>query len=365
MRIVLTHAYGWPEVRRGAERYVHELSAALVRSGHSVEVVMTAERPGRDIVLGVPVVRLQRRHHLTSRYGDLADQVEFGAQAFARLIGRRADVWHAVSTGDGAAASLAARLRPGLRSVYTEAGFPSRQSRERRRDHRYYQQIVRHIDEFVCLSEPAARMLNDDYGRAGRVVPGGVDTTVFSPGGARHPSPLLLFPSALGESRKNVTLVLEAVARLRERGQPVELWLVGPGELPPDLSPLAQDGLAAVTMHRVAESSEVPELYRRAWVTVLPSHAEVFGLVVLESMACGTPAVVLDDGLGPAELVVPGAGVRTEPTPDALADACALAIEMSRSAETVERCRDRAMDFDWDRSVVPQLMAAYSGPSRG
>ncbi|MEY2469223.1 MAG: hypothetical protein QOF21_1921, partial [Actinomycetota bacterium] len=33
MRILLSHVYSWPEVRRGGERYLHELGAALVEAG--------------------------------------------------------------------------------------------------------------------------------------------------------------------------------------------------------------------------------------------------------------------------------------------------------------------------------------------
>jgi phosphatidyl-myo-inositol alpha-mannosyltransferase len=361
MRIAMTHAYGWPEVRRGAERYVHELSAALVRAGHDVDLIIAADSPGRDVVLGVPVRRVKRRWHLRSRYGDVADQVEFGAQAFARVAAHRYDVWHAVSTGDGAAAVVASELRPGLRSVFTEAGFPSRASRERRPDHRLYRQIVRRVDEFICLSEPAGRVLAEDYGRDGRVVPAGVDTSVFSPGGSRHDTPVLLFPAALSESRKNVNVVLEAAAVLRDRGVDVEVWLVGPGSLPTTLTASARAGLDAVAVRRVAEPAELPDLYRRAWVTVLPSRAEVFGLVALESLACGTPAVVLDDGLGPAELVVDGTGVRTQPDAASVADACVSGIELAAAAETRDRCHARAMDFDWDTAVVPAILDVYIG----
>jgi glycosyltransferase involved in cell wall biosynthesis len=352
MRIAITHAYGWPEVRRGAERYVHELAAGLSRAGHQVELVIAAETAGRDQVLGVPVQRVKRQWHLQSRYGAVADQVEFGAQAFRRLAARRIDVWHAVSTGDGAAAAMAADLRPGLRSVYTEPGFPSRTSRERRPDHRVYRQIVNRIDEFVCLSEPAGALLRADYGRAARIVPAGVDSTVFAPSGGpedRSPNPVLLFPSALGESRKNVNLVLEAAARLRERGSAAEVWLVGPGALPTTLTASARAGLDAVAVRRIADPAELPDLYRRAWVTVLPSRAEVFGLVALESLACGTPAVVLDDGLGPAALVVPGTGAK----------ACEAALDLAGRPDTVEACRTRAMDFDWDTAVVPAMLEVY------
>jgi hypothetical protein len=42
LRVVLTHVYAWPEVRRGGERYLHGLASALAWAGHAVDIVSTA-----------------------------------------------------------------------------------------------------------------------------------------------------------------------------------------------------------------------------------------------------------------------------------------------------------------------------------
>jgi glycosyltransferase involved in cell wall biosynthesis len=361
LRIALTHVYCWPEVRRGAERYVHELAAALIRAGHHVEFFSSDVTPSRDVVLGVTVRRLKRRWGLHPWFGALADHVAFGVQSLGVVPLRRFDVWHAVSTGDGAAAALASAVRPGLRSVYTEAGFPWRCFRDERSDHRLYDFLIAHVDELVCLSEPAARAAQQDYGRRAHVVPGGVDLATFHGDGPREPNPVLLFPGSLEEPRKNIALLLEAAALLRDRGLSFEVWLVGPGELPTDLSELARRGLGAVTVLRTAASDELPSLFRSAWVTVLPSESEVFGLVVLESLATGTPAVVLNDGLGPASLVTEATGVTTEATAHALAEACAKAIDLARDPATAAACRTSAEAYDWDTVVVPALLRVYRG----
>lgn len=366
MRIALSHTYAWPEVRRGAERYLHEVAAALRRAGHDVRILTTSPVAGTGTELGVPVRRLRRRGTLLRRrYGQLADQAAFGAQSLLSLGGSRLDVWHALSTADAAAAATVSRLRPGLRSVYTECGFPARPSREARPDHGLYRTTVRHVDEFVCLSRFAADLLQRDYGRQGVVVPAGVDLDLFAPGGAEHPEPVLLFPAAADEPRKHVDLFLEALALLRRDGHRVAGWLVGPGTVASEsLSELAREGLAGVAVDSPAQPAELPDRYRRAWVTVLPAEAEVFGLVVLESMACGTPVVVLDDGLGPASLVTEGTGVKAIATARGVADACLDALDLARTPATAAACRDRAAAFSWDEAVVPALVRLYRGSVR-
>lgn len=59
---------------------------------------------------------------------------------------------------------------------------------------------------------------------------------------------------------------------------------------------------------------ELVALYNAADVYVYPVPREDFGLGPVEAMACGTPAVVWDDGAGPCETVIPGkTGFRAEP----------------------------------------------------
>jgi glycosyltransferase involved in cell wall biosynthesis len=105
----------------------------------------------------------------------------------------------------------------------------------------------------------------------------------------------------------------------------------------------------------------MPELYRRASVTVLPSDHEVFGLVVLESQASGTPAVVLDNEYGPAQLVSDDTGVCCDRDAESLANACLSAIDLSALPGTPARCREAAARFDWDTAITPRVVELYQG----
>jgi glycosyltransferase involved in cell wall biosynthesis len=59
---------------------------------------------------------------------------------------------------------------------------------------------------------------------------------------------------------------------------------------------------------------ELVKLYNVADVYAYPTPMEDFGLGPVEAMACGTPAIVWDDGGGPCETAIPGfSGFRARP----------------------------------------------------
>jgi glycosyltransferase involved in cell wall biosynthesis len=110
------------------------------------------------------------------------------------------------------------------------------------------------------------------------------------------------------------------------------------------------------------ETDDLVSLFGRAWVTALPAHAEAFPLTLLESLACGTPVVALDEG-GPREIVTPGIGALAgaeAPTAASVAEACRIAIDLAREPDIAERCRAAAMQWDWRASILPQMERIYS-----
>ncbi len=357
LRVLLTSVHAWPEVVRGGERYLHELAGALHRAGHEVRVVASAERPHRDHVEGVPVDRWPQRALLPGRFGDQAVEVGFGAQCL-RLVGTRTDVWHATSTGDAATAALCGRVRPRLATVFTDHGFPAARSRRRRADRRLHQVVVDQIGAYVCVSPAAGEWLRRDYGRDPVVVPPGVRLDRYAPG-PRSSRPTLLYVGSLAEPRKRVGALLAAADVLRDRVPDLQVRLLGPGD-PAAL--LDGPGGDLVTDVRRVDPSALAEAYASAWATVLPSTAESFGMVVVESLASGTPAVVVADGGGPTALVEAGrtGAIADDAGPTALAAACAQALDLAAAPATVEACREAARGYDWDTAVVPRMEQVYA-----
>jgi glycosyltransferase involved in cell wall biosynthesis len=129
------------------------------------------------------------------------------------------------------------------------------------------------------------------------VIPNGIDVEYYAPDPAvpHAERPTLLFLGRL-KRYKRVDLVLEAVAVLVADGLDVELLVAGEGE---EAEPLRAQARRLGIEGRVrflgfvAEPRKL-EVLRRAWVHVLTSPKEGWGISNLEAAACGTPSVVSD-----------------------------------------------------------------------
>jgi glycosyltransferase involved in cell wall biosynthesis len=362
VRIALTHAFCWPEVRRGAERFQPELAAALHRRGHAVTLYSSAWEAGTSIERGVPTVRLQRM--FTSQYRHEAD---FGRRLLPRLVAGRFDAVHSLGRHDAVASIRAARLRAdGRRTVITDLGLP---------DRRWWRQqgllqaraaavVVARIDVYSAMSRTAVEALARSYGREdGVVVPGGVDLGAFKPAAEREPRPTILFSGAVTEPRKGVSVLLRALPAIAAAEPEVVVWLSGPGDAEPLLASAPPGARARVRLLGVGQADAQPERYGRAWVTCLPSTHDSFGMALLESLACGTPLVTTTHS-APQELVREGVtGELCAPEdPAALAAACLRGLALARRASTAEACRASAEPFDWDRGLAPLCERLYTAP---
>jgi glycosyltransferase involved in cell wall biosynthesis len=162
-----------------------------------------------------------------------------------------------------------------------------------------------------------------------RVIPNGVDVSVFRPGSCRDAREslglpadreiLLVVANALMRNPfKDVeTLVaaLLAVAGFRER-RPL-LLAVGAE------APLDVEGIETMAVPFVEDPARVAAYYQAADVYVHPALAENLPLTVIEAMACGTPVVASDVG-GVGELVVDGVTGLLVPCRDSEALASAI-----------------------------------------
>jgi glycosyltransferase involved in cell wall biosynthesis len=363
VRIALTHPHSWPEVRRGAERMIVEKARSLAAAGHDVTVLTagsTATDERRD---GYRLVRFRQRHPAGP-----AHQRWFGRTVLVPLARGGFDAVHSLAPHDAAASIHAARLRRALRlrphrTVYEDLGNPYREKVLGSHERRARLRVVADVDVYACMSEFSRRMLERDFDRAGTVVPGGVRTADFTPRD-RHEQPTILFSGALDRPEKHVALLLDAVALLAETRPDVRLHLSGPGDVGPILAAAPRAATTRTEVLDLGDPDGQADRYARAWVTCLPTQWDSFGLVIVESLAAGTPVVVGDAG-APSELVTPETGRRTEPfTAEALAESLDEALAMAKDPETVAACRSLAERYDWDTAITPLLVELYGGTER-
>jgi glycosyltransferase involved in cell wall biosynthesis len=361
VRIALTHAFCWPEVRRGAERFLPELAAALRRRGHEVTHFSAAWDSGRSLDRGVPTIRFKRR--FTSQYRHEAD---FGRRLLPRLAATHFDAVHSLGRHDAVASIRAARLRrDGRRTVITDLGLPDpvwwRQ--QGLLQARAAAKVVAEIDVYSAMSQTAVDHLAANYGRCdGVVVPGGVDLNAFTPAGERERRPTILFSGAITEPRKGVAVLLRALALIAESEPEVRLWLSGPGDPARLLATAPAAARERTEVLGIGDASAQDQRYGRAWVTCLPSTHDSFGMALLESLACGTPLVTTTHS-APRELVDPGVTGELCPPqdPPALAAACLRALALARRPGTAAACRASAEPYDWDVGLAPLCERLYLG----
>jgi glycosyltransferase involved in cell wall biosynthesis len=188
------------------------------------------------------------------------------------------------------------------------------------------------------------------------VIPNGIDLDRYVPhiDGAEADRPTLLFLGRL-KKYKRVDLVIEAVAGLAGAGRDVQLIVGGIGDQFGRLRELASR-LGVSDRVRflgfVAEDRKVGYL-RQAWIHVLTSPKEGWGIANLEAAACGTPSVA-SDSPGLRESVVDGETGLLVPHGDvaALSEALGSLIDdADRRRAMGRKARAFAERFSWDGSA--------------
>jgi D-inositol-3-phosphate glycosyltransferase len=114
---------------------------------------------------------------------------------------------------------------------------------------------------------------------------------------------------------------------------------------------------SSVTFLGLVEQEKLPYFYSAADICVFPSHYESFGLVALESLACGTPVVATDVG-GIRSVVRDGETgyIVLDNVPQLLAEKITLALSTPR-AKTDASCsiRESVFKFSWSNIAEATL----------
>lgn len=338
----------------GVERVFDEVSRKLARRGHQVTMLCSSAAPqGSSDQDGVRYVRAPRRGTL------LRDPIA----RLAPLLPPDADVIHVAATYPFTTPSVLRRSHQlGIPAVLDFHFEPSPASAVGRLGLHMYRALG--TSPYRLADAVLVRSLA--YGRNAaslgavpeskwRTIPNGIDPKRFRPSSkSSDAGDYLLFVGRL-VPYKGVEVLLHALARLRPR---LPLWIVGNGPLRESLEAQARDLRVDVEFLGHVEDADLPDLYRGARLTVLPSvnGQEAFGISLIESMACGTP-VVASALPGVAEVAAAGGLVAPPGDVEALAAqiGVALAGGLPRGAALARRVHAA---FSWD-VVADRLLEVY------
>jgi glycosyltransferase involved in cell wall biosynthesis len=348
----------------GAEKQLALLAAGLRQRGVEATVVVLRQGGPREAILrdaGVPLINLGLSSPARSwqRFAVFVLAVERLRRTLRRL---RPDVVHAFLLHSCVLTAPAARLArvpvcvAGRRSLsHYKVGLGLAVAGER---------VATWMTDLLIANADAVA---DDVVRTEgvardriRVVYNGLTDRAFDPvppATLASSVPVVLCVANL-RAYKGHRYLLQAAARLRERGLPSTLALAGEGPEQENLE--HQAATLGLDVRFLGARTDIAALLARADVVVLPSLTEGMSNAVMEAMAAGRPVVATDVG-GTAELIE-GRGELVPP-----ADADALAAGLERVLRDPPGARRRAEEARaWSRrflhldGMVDRHLAIYS-----
>jgi alpha-1,6-mannosyltransferase len=367
----------------GVKRYVHEKIAYIDKYSLATEHVLIVPGPktavksnGRSRIYSIHSPLLSR----TSRYRALLN-----LRAVEEILEReRPDIiessdpyqvgWKAIAIGR----SLKIPVVGFYHSHFPEAHLRGSISfLGKRGAHRamkltrdYVRKLYNQFQATLVPSELLAELLSEWGVRNVRVVPLGVNVEIFHPSakgtagtrislGIASDQQFLLYVGRLAKE-KNTKMLFDAF-ELLQRSQPGEyhLLVIGDGPQRNRLRQLQKRTDGAVSWIRYcADSADLARFYRAADLFVHPGIQETFGLVALESQACGTPVVGIRGSYMDRIIFHEQEWWARENTAEALADAIeALSLKKLQMLGSGAAGRAGA-DYAWPR-VFEQLFCIY------
>jgi glycosyltransferase involved in cell wall biosynthesis len=338
VRICLVYDLIYPQTVGGAERWYRNVALRLAEEGHDVTyLTMRHWDAGAEPDLsGVSVVAVARRMPLYAHgRRRILPALVFGLGVLWHLLrhGRRYDVVHTASFPYFSLLA-SALVRPVARyrvvvdwhELWT---------------HDYWREYLGglggwfgwHVQR-LCLRVPQrafcfSRLVEGRLAAEG--VHGGVTLLEGQFEGDPAAAPLPAEPVVVFAGRhipeKNPVAVVHAVAKARETIPDLRGAIYGDGpERPKVLAAIAEHGLESVVeAPGFVDEQVIEDALARALCLVLPSRREGYGLVVVETLAKGTP-VVLVQGEDNASTELVAEGENGFIAPSASADALAAAV---------------------------------------
>ncbi|HJR19713.1 MAG TPA: glycosyltransferase family 4 protein [Actinomycetota bacterium] len=359
MKVLVVCPYSWA-TPGGVGAHVANLADALRVRGHEVRIVApdAAEAPG--------VISVGRS--IPIPYNGSIARLAFGPRVAMRVrvaIRRyRPDVIH-VHEPFAPSVSLATLLstrRPVVATFHASAP----RSRAYRLASPPLRPLYRRLAGRIAVSDEARRTVESVLGDGLRVIPNGVNVSLFA--GLAEPSGSAVLFIGRFEPRKGARVLIDAFPALKRLRPDATLIMVGEGSERRACEQAVPDDLRDdVTFVGRVEPWELAQAMGEAAVVAVPSlGGESFGIVLLEGMAAGRP-VVASNIPGYAAVLRDGVDGLLVPPGDAPALAAGLASilgDPERGRSMGRAGRQRAGRYDW-AVVAGEIEAVYTEAVEG
>ena len=275
----------------GAERYLLEVGRRLLKAGHTVHW-LTASFPNaapETVIDGMPITRVGNRvtvyaaipwtflRRFRTTFDGIVDAengIPFFSPLYAKApivclmfhVHQRVFERHLPFPASAIFKWLESSFMP---FVYGRSRFVAISSDTK--------------NELAELGVPPGRITLAYSGYQETLVPGPKATT-----------PTMIYLGRL-KKYKRIDLILNALVGIRKKVPGVKLVIAGTGDQESSLRRLSETlGVSAsVSFEGFVSEDRKAELFSNAWVFVMASEMEGWGLTIIEANACGTPAVAV------------------------------------------------------------------------
>ncbi len=391
LNILSINQFFFPDSQGGVERVAHETTRRLAERGHTVHLVGQRTKPGTpdtEELHGLTIHRYGAAESGGRMGGRTKDALYASRRVLSELVqSRQFDIVlpHHYFPYYSFIRSTGAKTTPELMTFHASYWQELRLEGAERRTTRFLERVIfsrvaqrtevtclKRADRIAVLSDFSAEQLSSYYSfTAGKVIKihGGVDLERFTPAPdrtavrAKLGLPLdrqILLTVRRLVPRMGLSNLVAAFGQALERHPEAMLVIAGSGRLEQELKgQVADGGLSdSVRFTGFVEDHKLVEYYQAADLFVLPSIAfEGFGMVTLEALACGTPALGTPIGATPELLkpLVPQLVLRGT-RPEALRKGIGMMLEWLSDAGAADELRKRCrkyveLNFGWDPAV--------------
>ena len=321
----------------GVKRYVHEKISYIQTSSSADEHILIIPGPKTEVASGERSRIYSIRSPLVSRSSRY--RALLNLRAIGEILEReRPDIiesgdpyqvgWKAVFAGR----SLKIPVVGFYHSHFPEAYLRGPARLLRAPAERYVQALYNRFEATLVPSQQLARVLENWGVDNVRTVNLGVNTGIFSPlpdDAAQTRSSLgvspdrkfLLYVGRLAQEKNTEMLFSSFEILAKRRPDEFALLIIGDGPQREQLRQLQAKTDGVKWIQYCTDSQELARYYRAADLFVHPGVQETFGLVALESQACGTPVVGIRGSYMDRIIFHEQESWARENTPEALADA--------------------------------------------